>query len=64
LAVRVEDPEQARERPLDSALAAGSGVREVLDHSRHADIRTLMLYDDRRRDDGGKIAALVADALG
>ena len=49
---------------LDSALAAGSGVREVLDHSRHADIRTLMLYDDRRRDDGGKIAALVADALG
>jgi hypothetical protein len=29
--------------------------------SRHADTRTLLLYDDRRRDAAGDVARLVAE---
>jgi len=53
-------PHGLRHASITQALDAGVGVREVLAHSRHADVRTVLLYDDRRRDDGGRIAALVA----
>ena len=53
-------PHGLRHASITEALDAGVGVREVLAHSRHADVRTVLLYDDRRRDGGGKIAALVA----
>ena len=36
-------------------------LEEVLDFSRHKDVKTLMVYRDRARDVQGRIAALVAD---
>jgi len=42
------------------AQAAGIGLEEVLDFSRHADVKTLMLYRDRERNVQGRLAALVA----
>ncbi|MEI8334466.1 MAG: tyrosine-type recombinase/integrase, partial [Chloroflexota bacterium] len=53
-------PHGLRHASITAALDGGVGVREVLAHSRHADVRTVLMYDDRRRDDGGRIAALVA----
>jgi integrase/recombinase XerC len=38
-------------------------VRAAARFSRHADIRTLTVYDDNRDDVGGKRARLVAAAL-
>ena len=56
-------PHALRHASITQALDAGVGVREVLAHSRHADVRTVLMYDDRRRDDGGRIAALVAATI-
>jgi integrase/recombinase XerC len=53
-------PHGIRHSSVTQALSSGADVREVVAHSRHADVRTVLLYDDRRRDDGGRIAALVA----
>ena len=36
------------------------GHEEVLDFSRHADVKTLMIYRDRERNVQGQLAALVA----
>jgi hypothetical protein len=35
-------------------------VRKVAEFSRHKDIRTVMAYDDSRRDHAGEVAAAVA----
>jgi len=43
-----------------AAQAAGIPLEEVLDYSRHRDIRVLMIYRDRERNVQGQIAALVA----
>jgi len=43
-----------------AAQKAGYGIEEVLDFSRHADLKTLMVYVDRDRDTQGKIASLIA----
>lgn len=43
-----------------AAQAAGMGIEEVLDYSRHADVATLMLYRDRDRNVQGQLAGLVA----
>jgi integrase/recombinase XerC len=44
-----------------AAQAAGIGLEEVLDFSRHKDVKVLMVYRDRERDVQGKLASLVAD---
>ncbi len=39
------------------------GLEEVLDFSRHRDVKVLMVYRDRERDVQGQLAALVASAV-
>lgn len=43
-----------------AAQAAGMPLEEVMDFSRHRDIKVLMIYRDRERNVQGQIAALVA----
>ena len=45
---------------VKGAQANGIGLEEVLDFSRHADVKTLMIYRDRERNVQGQLAALVA----
>jgi integrase/recombinase XerC len=52
-----------RHASITTALDLSHGnVREVRQHSRHASIQTLLLYDDARIDAAGKLAAMVATA--
>jgi integrase/recombinase XerC len=46
-----------------AAQANGMGLEEVLDFSRHRDVKVLMVYRDRERDVQGQLAALVAATL-
>jgi integrase/recombinase XerC len=46
-----------------AAQANGMGLEEVLDFSRHRDVKVLMVYRDRERDLQGQLATLVAAAL-
>ena len=46
---------------VKAARAAGLGIEEVRDYSRHADVRTLMIYRDRDRNVQGRLAELVAE---
>ncbi len=41
----------------------GFGLEEVLDHSRHKSIATLMIYRDRERDTQGAISTLVSNTI-
>ncbi len=43
-----------------AAQAHGMGLEEVMDFSRHKNVRTLMVYRDRDRNVQGRLAALVA----
>jgi integrase/recombinase XerC len=45
-----------------AAQAHGMGLEEVMDFSRHKNVRTLMVYRDRDRNVQGRLAALVASA--
>lgn len=45
------------------AQANGFGLEEVLDHSRHKNVTTLMIYRDRERNVQGQIANLVAETV-
>jgi integrase/recombinase XerC len=61
--VRVR-PHGLRHAAITQALElTGGNTREVAIFSRHKDVRTIGLYDDARRDMGGKIAGLVAGDL-
>lgn len=54
-------PHALRHQAITQALDATNGdVRTVQRFSRHADPRTLLRYDDRRRDVAGDVARLVA----
>lgn len=54
-------PHALRHQAITRALdATGGDVRTVQRFSRHADPRTLMLYDDKRRDLAGDVARMVA----
>ncbi|NQU22368.1 MAG: tyrosine-type recombinase/integrase [Candidatus Nealsonbacteria bacterium] len=56
-------PHGLRHAAITEALdRTGGDVRAVQKFSRHADMRTLQLYDDARQDLAGKVARLVADA--
>jgi integrase/recombinase XerC len=45
-----------------AAQASGIALEEVLDFSRHRDVKVLMIYRDRERNVQGRLAALVAEA--
>jgi len=55
-------PHGLRHQAITKALDATQGdIRTVKRFSRHADVRTLLLYDDRRCDLAGDVARLVAE---
>ena len=57
-------PHGLRHAAITEALDQTNGdVRSVAAFSRHANIQTVMYYDDRRRDAGGKIAQGLDEAL-
>jgi integrase len=45
-----------RHQAITEALDSGWSIRDVMQFSRHANPKTVMAYDDRRRDVGGEIA--------
>lgn len=47
----------------DGLDLAGGDVRAVARFTRHRDIRTVQIYDDSRKDEGGRISALLDAAL-
>ena len=49
---------------MTTALDAGCDVRETRQYSRHANVETLLLYDDNRQDLAGKVAGRVAAVIG
>jgi integrase/recombinase XerC len=60
IGVRVR-PHGLRHAAITNALDATSGdVRSVQRFSRHRDLKTLLVYDDARRDLGGEVASMVA----
>jgi integrase/recombinase XerC len=46
---------------IKAAQANGIGLEEVLDFSRHRDVKVMMIYRDRERNVQGKLSALVAE---
>lgn len=55
-------PHRIRHHSITKALDRTAGdVRKVQRFSRHKDLRTLTIYDDRRRDGAGEVSSLVAD---
>ena len=57
-------PHRIRHSGITAALdATGGDVRKVQKLSRHADLNTLMIYDDNRSDVQGEISDLLADLV-
>ena len=57
-------PHRIRHSSITAALdATGGNLRQVQKLSRHADPRTLMIYDDNRAKDQQKISDLLADMV-
>jgi len=52
-------PHGLRHTAITALLDSGADVRDVQKFSRHADLNTLMIYDDNREDKFGKMAAIV-----
>ncbi len=48
---------------VKKAQANGMDLEEVLDFSRHKDVRTLMIYRDRERNVQGKLSELIAESI-
>jgi integrase/recombinase XerC len=48
---------------IKAAQANGMGLEEVLDFSRHRDVKVMMIYRDRERNVQGKLSALVAGTV-
>jgi integrase/recombinase XerC len=58
-------PHRLRHSAITAALDGLHGdVRRVRQFSRHSKLETVMIYDDRRRDQAGEVAGLLASALG
>ncbi len=53
-------PHRIRHSAITQALDQGISVREVQSFSRHKDVRTLSIYDDRRKDFQGKVSKALA----
>ncbi|MBV5261506.1 tyrosine-type recombinase/integrase [Synechococcus moorigangaii CMS01] len=61
---KILSPHRIRHSGITAALDATNGdVRKVQKFSRHADLNTLMIYDDNRRDMQGEITDLLADLI-
>jgi integrase/recombinase XerC len=58
---RAVRPHGLRHAAITHALDSGVDMRDAAQFSRHADIRTLRIYDDRRRDVGGEVARRLAE---
>jgi len=57
-------PHGLRHAGITAALDATRGdVRKVQRFSRHKDVRTLTIYDDRRRDEAGEVACLISESI-
>jgi integrase/recombinase XerC len=57
-------PHGLRHAAITEALdRTGGDLRSVARFSRHADVRTVSIYDDARRDLAGKVAALVSEGV-
>jgi integrase/recombinase XerC len=57
-------PHRVRHSGITAALDATNGdVRKVQKLSRHADLNTLMLYDDNRRDVQGELSDLLSELV-
>ncbi len=57
-------PHRIRHSGITAALeATGGDVRKVQKLSRHANLNTLMIYDDNRQDVQGEISDLLADLV-
>lgn len=54
-------PHGLRHAAITEALDRGRDVRDVAKFSRHKDVRTLLIYDDSRRDVGGDISRMLED---
>jgi integrase/recombinase XerC len=62
LSARVR-PHGLRHQAITAALdATGGNLAAVRAFSRHANINTVMVYDDRRQDRGASVAELVSEA--
>jgi integrase/recombinase XerC len=59
---KVVSPHRIRHTAITRVLVlSGGDLPNAQRFSRHADVRTLMIYDDRRRDRGGELAKLLAN---
>lgn len=57
-------PHGLRHTAITEALErTGGDVRKVQQFSRHADVKTLLIYDDARRDHGGEISKTLANGM-
>jgi integrase/recombinase XerC len=62
--VKKLSPHRLRHSSITAALdATGGDVRKVQKLSRHADLNTLMIYDDNRRDEQGELSDILADLV-
>ncbi|MGB2925833.1 MAG: tyrosine-type recombinase/integrase, partial [Limnothrix sp.] len=61
---KVMSPHRIRHSGITAALDATKGdVRKVQKFSRHADLNTLMIYDDNRKNVQGEITEILADLI-
>jgi integrase/recombinase XerC len=61
---KVISPHRIRHSGITAALdATGGNVRKVQKLSRHADLNTLMIYDDNRQDLQGELSDLLSDLV-
>ncbi len=56
-------PHGIRHSAITALLDAGLGLRDVQRFSRHADVRTLAVYDDNRADIAGRVAVTMSELI-
>ena len=57
---RTFSPHRMRHSAITQALDQGIPMREMQSFSRHKDVRTLSIYDDKRKDFQGKVSGILA----
>jgi len=61
---KLVSPHRIRHSSITAALDATDGnLREVQKLSRHSNLNTLVIYDDRRREDQRKVSSVLSDLL-
>ncbi len=56
-------PHGVRHTAITALLDTGLGLRDVQRFSRHADVRTLAVYDDNRTDIAGRVAVTMSELV-